>query len=169
VSTKITIIPRIEKDGTPILFLPDDPCLRPDFIGCYAHVGQHSEASLDYYYESTKPDRENACAALIEEYRSIPPRDAELVLKERRPAWRGGPMRWASCVLIGAVNGTELHVYDTSGDLELGSKLIGVGDSIVATGTVIMSQLNGDEGGPGRYLVNTPQRIPKSLLGAVST
>jgi len=83
-STKITIIPRIEKDGTPILFLPDDPCSRPDRIGCYAHLGQHSEADIGYYYQDTKPDRANACAPLLNEYRSIPPRDAELVIRKRR-------------------------------------------------------------------------------------
>ena len=80
---KITIIPRMEKDGTPILFLPDDP-VNPGRIGCYAHLGQHSEADLGYYYENTMPDRKGACAALIDEYRSIPPRDAELVKRERR-------------------------------------------------------------------------------------
>ncbi len=80
---KITIIPRLEKDGTPILFLPDDP-VNPGRIGCYSHVGQHSEADLGYYYENTKPDRANACADLLSEYRSIPPCEAELVLRERR-------------------------------------------------------------------------------------
>ena len=31
-------------------FMPDAE-VNPGMIGCYAHVGQHSDASLDYYRE----------------------------------------------------------------------------------------------------------------------
>jgi hypothetical protein len=75
-------IPRIDKDGTPILFLPDIPA-NPGMIVCYQHIGQHSEASLDYYRRDTKPDRNNKCADLIAEYDSIP-EPVTLVIRKRR-------------------------------------------------------------------------------------
>ena len=36
------------KDGEVIAFLPDAPANRTRVV-CYTHIGQHSEASQDYY------------------------------------------------------------------------------------------------------------------------
>ena len=80
---------------------------------------------------------------------------------------RGNPMKWADCVFTGAISGTELQVFDVSGEIELGAKLVGVTDDALAPGTVIVNQLAGDPGGSGRYLVNRAQIVPRSLLGAI--
>lgn len=82
----ITVIPRVEgRERTPILFLPDDPA-NPGRIGCYAHVGQHSEAALDYYQRHTKPAKPGECDALLREYAGIPPTTAILRIRKRRPS-----------------------------------------------------------------------------------
>jgi len=66
-------IPKWEggKDGNPVLFLPDMSANR-GYIACYAHMGQHSEASMDYYRRCRRvaPDKKErlALAALIREY-----------------------------------------------------------------------------------------------------
>ena len=68
----LRIIPRIESGGDgPILFIEGDDA-NFGMITCYAHLGQHSEASLDYYWD-TKPDHANQCAALIAEWIGIDP------------------------------------------------------------------------------------------------
>jgi hypothetical protein len=78
----ITVIPRIEKDGTPILFLPDDEA-NPGRIACYVRVGQHSEADLGYY-RTTKPDKTGACADLIKEYENLGPDKCTVKIRKRR-------------------------------------------------------------------------------------
>ena len=77
-------IPRIDKDGTPVLFFPDDPVSKPGMIVCYAHIGQHSEASKDYYWNDTKPDKSNDCADLIREYENLG--RCKLTVKRRLPS-----------------------------------------------------------------------------------
>jgi hypothetical protein len=78
------VIPRVEKDGTPILFLPDDTGPNFGCIGCYAHIGQHSAAAVGYYREFTRPARKGECDALLREYASIPPA-GELIILHRMP------------------------------------------------------------------------------------
>jgi len=89
----VIVIPRVcpvKPDGHPeaLLFLPTAPPANPGRILCYAHVGQHSEASIDYYRDTRPPrtDAERAaCDALVAEYRSIPPIDAPIVVRQRMP------------------------------------------------------------------------------------
>lgn len=72
-------------------FLPDAP-VRYGRIGNYAHIGQHSEASLDYYYKSKKASPEQY-AELYKELQGIYD-DVTLVIKQRlnydilRKNWR---------------------------------------------------------------------------------
>lgn len=54
-----------KKGGEVIAFLPDAPA-RPGMVMSYQHVGQHSEASWDFY-SSTKPCSEAEYAPLLEE------------------------------------------------------------------------------------------------------
>lgn len=61
-------------------FLPETP-VRYGRIGNYAHIGQHSEASLDYYYKSKKASPEQY-AELYKELQSIYD-DVTLVIKQR--------------------------------------------------------------------------------------
>jgi len=39
----------------------------------------------------------------------------------------GSPMKWADAVFMGEVKGTRLEVFDVSGSIELGAKLVGMG------------------------------------------
>jgi hypothetical protein len=55
-----------DKCWTPIAFLPDVPTSRRDFVMSYEHTGQHSEASLDYYWD-TKPCEPEVYAPLLKE------------------------------------------------------------------------------------------------------
>lgn len=72
-------------------FLPDAP-VKYGRIGNYAHIGQHSEASLDYYYKSKKASPEQY-AELYKELQGIYD-DVTLVIKQRlnydilRKNWR---------------------------------------------------------------------------------
>ena len=58
---KFRIIPRVaiyengEKEN--LLFLPDIPAQK-GFIVCYARVGEHSEASFDFYRDTVLPNPE---------------------------------------------------------------------------------------------------------------
>ena len=61
-------------------FLPDAP-VKYGRIGNYAHIGQHSEASLDYYYKSKKASPEQY-AELYKELQGIYD-DVTLVIKQR--------------------------------------------------------------------------------------
>jgi len=51
---KTTVIFRKESNGDIVAFFPYDIATHIGDITCYAHIGQHSAASLDYYL-STKP------------------------------------------------------------------------------------------------------------------
>jgi hypothetical protein len=49
---KTKVIFRLHPDvDEPIAFLPDEKTANPSFISCYEHVGQHSDASLEYFTE----------------------------------------------------------------------------------------------------------------------
>ena len=72
------------KDNSPILFLPQ---VRANIgnIVCYQHVGQHSEATMDYYIRNTSPYtikqwRSEAAKSLLKEYAAKMEPDQELVL-----------------------------------------------------------------------------------------
>lgn len=67
----IKYIVKWEKDH-PILFFPDYPA-NPGRIACYARVGQHGEACLQYYWSlrNPKPHQEADVAALVREYEQI--------------------------------------------------------------------------------------------------
>ena len=77
----IILVPRVypaKPDGHPecVLFLPH-AAANPGRIVCYAHVGQHSEASTDYYSDTR------------------PPADAPIIERQRLPAgWRS--IAWAA-------------------------------------------------------------------------
>ncbi len=78
----ISVLPRMEYNAgewTPILFLPDAE-VNFGMIGCYSHIGQHSEASLDYYRDTRAP-KDGECDDLLREYASIPPRCKLRVLR----------------------------------------------------------------------------------------
>ena len=58
----------------------------PGFMVCYAHIGQHSECSRDWYY-TTRPATEAERASLLAELRQIYD-DCELIVQRRLPPWR---------------------------------------------------------------------------------
>lgn len=66
---------RIDKDGTPILVLPEAPA-NPGNCLIYAHIGQHSEASRAYLAHHTAPADTKApqVLALAREWANQPPR-----------------------------------------------------------------------------------------------
>lgn len=72
------------QDDSPILFLPQ---LRANIgnMVCYAHVGQHSGSTTDYYIRNTSPYkmkqwRSKEAQSLIKEYAAKMEPDEELVL-----------------------------------------------------------------------------------------
>jgi hypothetical protein len=67
---------------------------------------------------------------------------------------RESPLAWASVVLIGEIKGTRLEVFDVSGSIEIGAKLVGIDDSAAIYGTLILDQIEGEAGGPGQYVLN---------------
>ncbi len=77
---KTIVIPRLGKDGTPILFLPQDAANYGRIV-CYSHIGQHSEADVAYYTNDTKPDKINACADLIREYENLGEKTESIIRK----------------------------------------------------------------------------------------
>lgn len=85
------VIPRVEKDGTPILFFPEFDANYGRIV-IYVRVGQHGEADLEYY-RTTKPDHKNACADLIREHESFPDSTPHVLRKRLnmdvlRNAWK---------------------------------------------------------------------------------
>jgi hypothetical protein len=80
----IVVIPRVEKDGTPILFFPGEQASLGRIV-CYAHLGQHSEAVFGYYYRMTKPDKLGVCKHLLREYYNLGPIEdrQELIIRQR--------------------------------------------------------------------------------------
>lgn len=78
------VIFRKTKDGTPIAFFPKtlrDGSCNPGMLMSYEHVGQHGEASIDFYYEC-KPCSEEEYADLLTELEQIYD-DCKLVVKRR--------------------------------------------------------------------------------------
>ena len=84
----IRVIPRRERlSREALLFLPDETASNfGPFIGCYAHIGQHSTGSRDYYLRDTVPaDPKDAdVAALLREYAQLGV-PAELKILRRMP------------------------------------------------------------------------------------
>ena len=88
---KVKVIFRKDKEGNVIAFLPE---LRVNHgnIASYMHIGQHSEASLQYYWETVKATEEEY-KPLLKELKSIYD-DEALVIKKRlnmdklRSMWR---------------------------------------------------------------------------------
>jgi hypothetical protein len=86
------VIPRVHPEHGPILFINDCPATFGHLV-CYQHIGQHGEASLDYYRE-TKPAREGECDALLREWNGQPPSNVRMVVRQRldhdllRAQWR---------------------------------------------------------------------------------
>ena len=76
---EIIAIPRIEAGGMPILFFPTEPARRGRIV-CYAHIGQHAEADIGYYLQSTRPDKTGVCKDLIAEYEGLGPERCKLIL-----------------------------------------------------------------------------------------
>ena len=64
------VIPRMESAYAAILFLPDIEA-NPGMIACYAYLGQHGEASLDYYRKNTRKPRRGEADELVREYRAL--------------------------------------------------------------------------------------------------
>lgn len=68
------------KSGNPVLFLPEYAA-NDGRIVCYAHMGQHSEADLSYYWELRNPKgdyQQLEVSNLLNEYRDILEEDDEL-------------------------------------------------------------------------------------------
>lgn len=63
-----------------VAFFPELPA-KYGCIMCYSHIGQHSEASLDYYNQ-TKKASETEYAGLLQELRRIYD-DVELVVRQK--------------------------------------------------------------------------------------
>ena len=79
------VIPRFHpKHKEVLLFLPDNPANGGN-IDCYAHIGQHSEASLDYYRETKPipPNRLVEAGRLLREYESFLDESEVLVIRKR--------------------------------------------------------------------------------------
>jgi hypothetical protein len=49
---KLKVIYRKDSDGKVIAFMPELPANYGKIV-CYAHIGQHSEASIEYYHSTT--------------------------------------------------------------------------------------------------------------------
>jgi len=62
---------------------------------------------------------------------------------------------------------TLWSAYDTSGEIEIGARIVGVVDDAIAAKTTIMAQLSGEPGGCGKHMINRAQTVPRSLLGVV--
>ena len=77
---KVKVIFRKDKEGNVIAFLPE---LRVNHgnIASYMHIGQHSEASYQFYVETKKADK-SGYISLLEELKSIYD-DCILVVKKR--------------------------------------------------------------------------------------
>lgn len=71
--------------GSPVLFLPEYSA-NPGNIVCYAHTGQHSEASLSYYAGLRNPKgkfQHFSVNMLLGEYRRILDADQEIRVVSR--------------------------------------------------------------------------------------
>ncbi len=69
--TNARVVFRTDKDdGTITAVLPDFPA-NPGHYLCYAHIGQHGECSLGWYYQSTRPAKPAEYADLLTELTQI--------------------------------------------------------------------------------------------------
>lgn len=89
---KLKVIYRKDSDGKIIAFLPELSANVGNIV-CYAHIGQHSEASMEYYH-STETALPSEYEALHDELKRIYS-DVELSVKRRithtdltEKAWR---------------------------------------------------------------------------------
>lgn len=74
------------KDGNPVLFFPEVEANRGNIL-CYAHMGQHSEASIEYYWSLRNPFRtyqREAVKRLLDEYQLNYIRDGEVLTEAFR-------------------------------------------------------------------------------------
>lgn len=81
---KYPVIFKKSRDGEILAFFPQtvkDGSCNPGNIMCYAHVGQHDEASLDFFHEC-KPCTEEEYADLLTELEGIY-NDVDLVVTRR--------------------------------------------------------------------------------------
>lgn len=76
---KTIVIFRKESNGDIVAFFPYEIADLTGCIACYAHVGQHSAAALEYYRE-TRPCTLAECADLMTELQSI---GYELITRQR--------------------------------------------------------------------------------------
>lgn len=77
---KLKVIYRKDSDGKVIAFLPELPANYGKIV-CYAHMGQHSEASIEYYHD-TKTALPSEYEPLHKELKAIY-NDYELSVKRR--------------------------------------------------------------------------------------
>ena len=89
---KVKVIFRKNKDGEVIAFFPEFHVQRGNIMS-YMHIGQHSEASYQFYAETKKAD-ESEYNSLLNELKSIYD-DCTFVVKQRlcyddlvNKAWR---------------------------------------------------------------------------------
>ena len=77
---KVKVIFRKEKNGDIVAFFPE---LKANYgrMVCYAHIGQHSEADVEYYWNTQKAF-ENEYKPLLNELKAIY-NDCILVVKHR--------------------------------------------------------------------------------------
>lgn len=80
----IRVIPRVERNPfgqlAPVLFLPDT--VDGDRIGCYARIGQHSTASVDYYRSTRAANLDDPqVKALLREYENLGEHTPLVILK----------------------------------------------------------------------------------------
>ena len=73
---------RFKGDVTAVF--PYEPGDSADNMSCYAHIGQHSFASLAWYHERTRPALPGEYESLKRELESYGPPDAHYVLEIRQ-------------------------------------------------------------------------------------
>ena len=77
---KVKVIFRKDKEGNVIAFLPELRVNHGNIVS-YMHIGQHGEASYEFYL-TTRKANENEYADLFAEFREIYD-DCELVVKQK--------------------------------------------------------------------------------------
>lgn len=77
---KVKVIYHKDADGNVVAFLPELPANVGNIV-CYAHIGQHGEASIEYYH-STREALPSEYASLHDELKGIY-NDIELSVKRR--------------------------------------------------------------------------------------
>lgn len=82
------------KTGNAILFFPQYPA-NSWYIACYAHMGQHSEALMPYYWQCRNPitrEQKKAAKELFAEYQKSFPEEVFKVVK--RDTKKMQKLRW---------------------------------------------------------------------------